>query len=150
MIDLNYLAGFIDGEGWIGVYKSTANGKQQKSDRYTLGVGIGQTLKGLNLFIELREQFGGNVSFYQPKLKNAQRQCKYVVLGSNALELLKKIEPFLILKKQQANLAISFQEKKNSENTKNNNYRGKILPEEVIREREKTYLLLKELNKKGI
>lgn len=50
MIDLRYLAGFIDGEGWIGIYKAKPNGIHQKSARYNLEVGIGQTLRGEQLF----------------------------------------------------------------------------------------------------
>lgn len=150
MINLQYLAGFIDGEGWIGVYKAKANGKQQKTDRFTLEVGIGQTLKGLDLFKILEEQFGGHVSFYQPKSNNAQPQCKFVINGDKALKLLIQIEPYLILKKVQAQIAIKFQTDKNLANLLNNSFRGRIMPAEIRDEREKVYLELKVLNKKGV
>lgn len=150
MINLQYLAGFIDGEGWIGIYKSKANGKQQKTDRFTLEVGIGQTLKGLDLFKVLEEQFEGRISFYQPKNGNAQPQCKFVITGDKARKLLIQIEPYLILKRTQAQIAIKFQEDKNLTNLLNNSFRGKLMPVEIRDKREKVYLDMKILNKKGV
>lgn len=148
-INLQYLAGFIDGEGWIGIYKAKPNGYPQKSARYTLEVGIGQTLKGKKLFEQLVKQFGGRVSFYQPKTKNAKAQCKFVILGNNALKLLIFIEPFLILKKEQAKICIKFQKEKSGLNIKNNNFRGKLVPIHITKKRENYYQSLKLLNQKG-
>ena|SRR3990167_6965356 len=149
IISLQYLAGFVDGEGWIGVYRAIPNGLQQKSARYTLEVGIGQTLKGQELFDYLEETYGGYVSFYQPKTKNAKAQCKYVVTGDNALRLLEKIEPYLILKKEQANICIRFQREKSGLNKKFNNFRGKLVPPHITKKRESYYQALKLLNFKG-
>jgi hypothetical protein len=147
MINLNYLAGFIDGEGWIGVYKSKPNSKQQKSPRYTLELGIGQIMRGYEMFKELEKQFGGHARIYsKPKNPKHQQQCRYIATGDTAKKILEKIRTKLILKQEQCELAIEFQNKKNKLNKKHNNFRGKLLPPDVIEEREDYYQMLKKLN----
>ena len=148
MINLNYLAGFIDADGWIGIYKSNPNGKEQKSPRYTLEIGIGQIMRGYEMFKEFEKQFGGHVSIYKMPEDKPQwkQQCRYKANGDTAKKILEKIRTKLILKQEQCELAIEFQRKKNKTNKKHNNFRGKILPPEVIEEREDYYQMLKKLN----
>jgi hypothetical protein len=94
MLSLEYIAGFFDGEGCIGVYRDTKG--------YTkLLVTIGQ--KSETPLLLIRECLGG-------KLSKPQSMTVHQLVWTNfaAGEMLEQIVPFLVLKKAQAELAIEF------------------------------------------
>lgn len=88
-IDYAYLAGVMDGEGCIGVYRDSRNGN------YYLQVCVAQTnTKDLTM---LRDMFGGRLN------KNLLRWNAHK--GEN---ILRKVFPYLRWKKNEAELAIAF------------------------------------------
>jgi hypothetical protein len=125
METLIYMAGFFDGEGYIGLLKRKRNETQTE---YYIQISIGQNDGGTMDWI--KENFGGN-------LYSVKRDGSYwwIASGKAAYTVLKRIEPYLKYKKPQAQLAIKF-------------YEGKVggvrMTEEEKLRREEIYLQLKQ------
>ena len=99
--NLIWAAGFFDGEGCIKVSKSKVN--YSKGYRHTLVIHITQKIKSpLNLFKKL---FGGKI--YSTK-KGKFTGYEYLIHNENAIKLLKTINPFLKLKKDESMLALKY------------------------------------------
>ena len=103
MIDLAYTAGIIDGEGSIGIWKL---GKG-----YRLTVEVEMCNKSVPQW--LKDTFGGRYGFYG---KRGKYKCgwssRWDITDSKASEFLQLILPYLKIKKQQAELAIHYQNMK--------------------------------------
>lgn len=98
MISLEYIAGFFDGEGSVGVYRaSRPNGRTN----HYLRVQLCQNVSPLSeaLFDELVERFNGSVS--RQKTRTGVKM-NWQISSENAVAFLQAIEPFLILKRPQA------------------------------------------------
>ena len=97
--ELAWLAGFIDGEGYIGVRKSQG--------WYSLCITIGNThLKSVENCKFLAPYFRGP---YADKRRPPRRPAwRVTVQGKKAQEVLREIYPYLITKKRQAAIALSF------------------------------------------
>jgi len=95
-----YAAGLIDADGTIGIYRNNKN--QKTGGGCILKVSIQQADRRAIDF--LAGFFGGRAM----QRKDEDAWCWYRY-GPKALELLKKIEPFLRIKRDQARLAIRFE-----------------------------------------
>lgn len=96
-----WAAGFIDGEGCIRINSYTS----RKSTLYNIVLKVSQKKKEpLEILVSL---FGGKIGKY------GQRNIyQWQVTNKMANEALKSLLPYLILKKEQAELALSFQERR--------------------------------------
>jgi intein/homing endonuclease len=99
---LAYIAGFFDGEGSISIHRM---GKYSNS--YTLSCSIAQIDKIPLEFVSL--YFGGRV--IPKKTKASPHMWVWSCAARYALLFLKTIEPYLLVKRAQALVAISFQYK---------------------------------------
>jgi hypothetical protein len=98
--DLAYLAGFLDGEGCICIRKLG------DYERYDLFVEVSQ-VNPAPLFL-FERQFGGRV--FKMRRHNEYRDlCKWRVGSHDAARVLQKLRPFLVVKAEEADLAIEFQ-----------------------------------------
>lgn len=88
--ELAYVAGFVDGEGCMGIY---ANGTSLR-----LSVQIGQKDKSVLVYIQ--GVIGGSLSF-----KNYWTLAWF---NAEAAIMLRQILPYLVLKRQQAELCVEF------------------------------------------
>ena len=96
-ISLEYIAGLFDGEGYI-----TVNFHSTKKQLIPV---VGIKMNGLNLLKELREIFGGYC--YQRKNFVNRPLTEWTLRGAyQVLPFLQSIEPFLHIKKEQAQLCI--------------------------------------------
>ncbi len=122
------MAGFFDGEGYIGILKRK---RKDWNTEYFIQVSIGQNDGGTMDWI--LDNFGGH-------LHKIKRDDSYYWICSNkkAYEFLKKITPYLKYKKPQAELAIEFYEKRNL---------SKPIPKEELDRRENIYQRLKDAKK---
>ena len=117
---LAWLAGFFDGEGSIIIGKSGIG----RSNYLQLAISICQTrLIPLRVF---KEHFGGSL-YYRDEDK--KWSWLWQLGGRKASDFLESIKPFLIVKAEEADIAIEFQKLK----TRNNKKR---LTKEEIRQRE--------------
>lgn len=102
--DLAYVAGIIDGEGCIGIYKH--------KHRYYLQVAVHMTNEWLVNWLSFA--FKGSISTYgyYRKRENCQKEWAWNLTGKKALVFLELVYPYLKLKKPQAEIAIQFQKHK--------------------------------------
>lgn len=122
--DSIYLAGFFDGEGYIGLLKKK---RSESYIEYFIQASIGQ--KDGATMDWIKDNFGGHVH-------HVKRDGSYQWIVSNqaAYKVLKRIEPYLKYKRPQAQMAIDFFEKRIAGK--------KVSPQELAR-REEIYASLK-------
>lgn len=103
----DYIAGFFDGEGSIGIYQSKSNRKYRS---WRLHVNAAQVEP--EVIIELHKRFGGSINLYErsKKMKN-RRDCWYwFCSGRVAEKFLRFVLDGLCVKKAQAEVALLFME----------------------------------------
>ena len=94
-LSLEYIAGLFDGEGYITVNNNKGN--------FVPTVGI--KMNGFNLLKSLNIKFGGY--FYQRKKYINRPLTEWTLRGAlQVSNFLTQIEPFLIIKKEQAQLCL--------------------------------------------
>lgn len=117
--EVNYIAGFFDGEGNINIYKiDTENNRkvhQLRNPKYELSVAFYNTDKEIMEW--LHSVFGGYLQTRNrdnsPKRDKEWKENYCVRMTSNqALEFIRLVYPYLRIKKKQADVAIAFQEVK--------------------------------------
>jgi len=135
---LSYTAGIIDGEGsiCIGRHKSKTNRSGYQID---LRVVVSNTNEWLCNWLQF--QFDGSVHLSHrrssPKQKPAYQWC---VASKKAYLFLEQVSPYLQLKRQQAELAMTFQKRK---------FRGNQTDEQVALD-EANKILMNSYNKRGL
>ena len=132
------LAAFIDGEGTIGIRRAVTT-----KGTYTHNQYISLTNTDVRLMEWAVELFGGKMPKPQrDKRSNYKDKYTWYLGGSESYQIIKAICPYLILKREQANNAITLYE----EITKWHHY---PLPDNKRELGEKIFWSNKELNKRG-
>lgn len=137
-----YIAGFIDGEGFVDIHRQstekTMKSRNIKSPSFQPIVQISNSNRDVLEWI--KSLYGGNL-YARAKKAGHKQIYSYVVTARKAEHLLKEVLPFLIVKKEQAQLVLEFYA---------NGEHGKLRtsPEELNR-RESIYSILRSLNYKG-
>lgn len=101
-----YAAGIVDGEGYIDIYKASTS-IASKSPSFMLRVIISQ--KDGKIMNWLEKRFGGHVQMEQRKDTYIYR---WDIRSQAAAKFLNIVLPFLIIKREQAYLALGFENKK--------------------------------------
>lgn len=108
MAEAAYAAGIFDGEGHVGI-TVTKNGRGEPYHRLMVNV----TNTNLEVIQWLFERFDGCIHnpryFAQETWREAHR---WTASDGRAMRFLEEIQPFLIIKKEQARLGIEFQKTK--------------------------------------
>lgn len=102
--ELVYLAGFIDADGCVTVNRS----KRGNKIYFGAVVGISGTRREPHDLAAAR--WGGKVWCWIPKNPLHRPQFQWARQGLSAVKVLRQIEPYLLLKQTQAQLAISLHE----------------------------------------
>lgn len=101
---LAYLAGMIDGDGYITINRSARGGKVYHAPQ----VGIAGTRREPHdLAASL---WGGAVSCYAPVNPNHRPQFQWSRQGSQAASIIRAIQPYLLVKREHADLALELWE----------------------------------------
>lgn len=97
--DLAYMAGFFDGEGCICIGKGKG------------GLGLVCSVVQCNEWILqlFKMSFGGNVRLRQPYKPERYRTFSWSICSKKAMAFLRVIQPYLMLKRAEAEVAIQFQ-----------------------------------------
>ena len=137
MITYQYLAGFLDGEGCFTINFSKS--KKRIQGQYSIFVQV--ALTDFNLLNEIKNQYGGSI--YKMKRRSPKHNNCWLwkVCSREAVKLVKNVYPYLILKKSQAKLILSFDKTISSINT------GKGLTKNVVTLRQKIKNKLSYLHK---
>lgn len=96
-----YTAGFVDGEGCIGLRISKG-----RTD-VRLDVSIANTNR--QVLILLQKRWGGALHLMRKESVTRKRAWYLRISGYEALGLLKRIEPFMIVKRKQVELALTWE-----------------------------------------
>ncbi len=144
-----YIAGIVDGEGSISMYKAVSRTGGVDGKRYRVRCSIANT----NLeMLEFTKNYFGAGSIYTSKPK-AKHKVVYMLYfyDNQAHQVIKAIRPYLIIKKKQADVAISFHDHVAKEKIKRDT-RGRIsnISPESIAFRIKTSDQLSKLNRRGV
>lgn len=117
-MDLNketyaYIAGLIDGDGSITIVNRNYKYKENKGKSYRIKICIYNC--NTKLATNLKETFGGktrsnHINKKHPKWRNCQ---EYSIQDNKAIDLIINIQPFLIVKGEQAHLALEAADIKN-------------------------------------
>jgi hypothetical protein len=136
--DLAYMAGLLDGEGHIGIAlrKNLISG-------HILRIEISNTNKAMIDWILPR--FDGHGVIRKDRWGEGNRKDSYVWYADNrkAVRLLKMLIPYLVLKKEQAEIAVYFQSSIPAQG------RGPRITKDVFEFRESLRLKMRILNKRG-
>jgi hypothetical protein len=139
MIDINYIAGLFDGEGWVRIgrekfglktiRKGLAFQQGRGHIRYQIYAGINMT--DPRSIRHIHEQFGG---FFKTKRKPAKPTHRplhqWITSSRKAYAFLVAIQPYLIIKKTEVDLAVEFQ-RHIWEHAKGSAHGGWMTPEEI-------------------
>lgn len=98
MLDLRYVAGIVDGEGCISL--AMFHNKQ-------LHIRLKVKMNHLELIQALQSQFGGSLTIENPK-GNRKQSYSWQISCGPALEVIKQVQPYLIVKQDQAKLVMMF------------------------------------------
>ncbi len=98
-VELAWAAGFIDGEGCIGIWKR----KDRPSYRFHIQV-ENTDFRPLN---KLCSMFGGSV-WTSKRVKKFKTLYGWKIEGQKAAQVLNLVFPYLIVKKEQAEVAIEY------------------------------------------
>lgn len=101
-----YLAGFIDGDGSISIVS-----EKQVTPYYCPKIAVYNT--DYNIVEIFRKEFGGNIIIKTPKKNGHKIPYEWRLKGKSAFLLLKKFQPFLVIKKPQANLCLALYDIRN-------------------------------------
>jgi hypothetical protein len=102
--ELAYFAGFFDGEGCVGIYIKKR--KQWKHPHHRLDVYITNTHPGP--LRKLMSLFGGEIHVHVKQQPHHKTAWRWNLQSRKAEEFLQQILPFLIVKKDEALLALEF------------------------------------------
>lgn len=101
---LAYLAGMIDGDGYISITRSVRKGKEY----FGAQVGIAGTRREPH---DLAASiWGGKVSEYAPANPHHRPQFQWSRVGESAVIVIEAIYPYLLVKKEHAELAVELHE----------------------------------------
>ena len=140
--DLIYFAGLFDGEGSIFINKSSGKHVAKNGFNYNLRISLRMTDK------EAVQDFATYFKLHEPKIiSNSKEEWKNIWRTESsanlAKEILMKLLPYLRVKKNQAKLAIEFQENR----PKLNRFFGR--PDQEESRLEKCYQEMSNLNRRG-
>jgi len=104
--DLAWAAGFIDGEGYIGIRPVKSSPDTKGNPHLQLRIIVSNT-RPLAI-LKLVSMFGGD-SWIRPPAKAGHRtQYVWQVFSRAAEDVLKEIQPYLVIKSEQADTALSY------------------------------------------
>lgn len=136
-LDLAYIAGFVDGEGYMGIQRRRRN-RNLKLIEYQAYFAIGNTNKDILLYIQ--RLLGGSVRQRTSK-PNCLPYFIWRVVSKHSVDILECLFPYLKVKKLQAESIIKFQ---NTMGTK-----GNLIPKAKITQRAIYYQEVRYFNNPG-
>jgi hypothetical protein len=104
--DASYLAGFLDGEGHIGINKTHSNTSRRKVN-HTIRIKITNTFPGIMDWISCTVGHG-SVSKQKIYVSGHKQSWEWCISGFRAIDLLRQLHPYLKVKKLQAEVAFQY------------------------------------------
>lgn len=145
---LAYLAGLIDGEGYIGVKRTKR--KDATSPIYHERIQVRMVHEGAIAL--LADTLGGSYYRERAHANNSRPLFCYQASDAKAAEILARLLPYLIVKRESAQNVLRLRASKNDPRAR---LRGgmtqrRLMDADVLAEREAIYLRAKDLNRVGV
>jgi len=150
-LEAAYIAGFIDGEGCLTLGKSPAR-RNGRSPEYSIIIAIANTKIEILKWIKKTAHLGGCMGINKKKPANHAISYQLHLRTKDSLNLLAEIYPYLRLKKQQAEILFEFYKLRKLNPKRWNPIKSMgSLPSspEYIKNQERYYKKIRELNKRG-
>jgi len=135
----SWVGGIIDGEGWVGIIKTTA-----RRDNAYYRVGVQVCNVNPLMALTLQKHFGGSIDIIRSKKKNERPIFRWYLNDSKATAFLLKIEGSVVCKKEEVFFAIELQGI--CDRFKGQHYKN--IPNVIAVAKEALYLKCKELKHK--
>lgn len=134
-----YLAGLVDGEGCIAIHRQKHR-KTRSGLYYRTDVTVSNTNQ--DVLVWAKKVTGlGSIRGRQLKMRNSKFSWRWSVSGNGAVLLVRLISPYLIIKREQARLLLSFRAQVSRG--------GKPLTDGQLEFREQCYHQSRTLNMRG-
>lgn len=106
MLDLKYVAGLFDGEGYVYIFKKVRG----NSTGYYLSAGI--TMCHRPILEILHQQFGGHLNGSRAELLNPNHRTQFLwgLANKQAASFIKEIQPYVIIKKDEIDIGLALQD----------------------------------------
>jgi len=102
-----YIAGIIDGEGTLTIRKKKPAAKvSHRPPHYSVTFSVSNT--EASLIHWLQNRCGGSVHYYENRCKNCRPYARWDLQTQQAVALLQQVIPYLLIKNEQAKLAMEF------------------------------------------
>ena len=137
-----YVAGLLDGEGCVTLEATRRTGKVFIYPR----IYVGMSARARAVLDMLQADFGGRIKKVIRHSIKHHEGATLTICGTGAILLLKEVLPFLILKKNQAKLAVAAH---NLLESRRQMAYGKMWTPALTRKMETMLLQMKTLNKRG-
>lgn len=102
-----YIAGIVDGEGCIGIYRMAGKRNRKEAARLCLRLIVGSTTKPLLDWLQLMTGIG-TVTIHGPGDNRRKPSWDWQVRGRQAVELLFQLASYVIVKERQIHIACEF------------------------------------------
>lgn len=150
-----YIAGFIDGEGYLGIISDARRKNYRRTDSYNCTLKIANTNEDIIRWFH--QSYGGTLN-KRHLGGNAKDAFCWTLAGPKLIPFLQKVKPYLRIKKEQAEIICRFRKTyaKDSYNyvrRQTNNggtFVSKTTRPSIIAKREELYQQIKGLNKRGV
>lgn len=142
--ELAYIAGIIDGEGYLGMSKNRTKKQRQKSPKYQTEICVVNTNYALIEWLQIR--IGGLINTRKKYDEAWKVAYRWRIQESNHSEFLQAIYPYLVIKRQQAQLIIEYWIKKVKQYREGRRWE---MSNDELNMRESYFQKLKDLNAKG-
>jgi len=149
-LELAYLAGILDGEGCITLAKVYRKDNRNKNPQYKeeywgqVAIGWKDIPKQTEFLDELKEKFGGYKALFKANNNHQCDWCYWRLTSNKSSEFLKKILPYLRVKKRQAEIVIRMHDLKLA-----NRGKKKDPSDTEMEERKQLLQEIRLLNKRG-
>ncbi len=142
MVSIEYLAGFMDGEGSLTLWRR----RRPPSVEYTTRISIANT--DFQILEEIRKDFGGSLVESVHANARWKRQCSLRWASAGAERLLLEVGPYLRVKDRQAAALVEFSQYRRNVKRDGEKQGRPLLPED-LQIREVFYWRQRALNAKG-
>ena len=145
MVPVEYLAGFVDGEGYLGLARIR---RRQRSPEYCIRLSIYNTNR--MILEEIQRTTGGTMSVVGQR--RADWKASYALIWTNAAaaKVIRKINPFLVVKAEQSEALLAFDQRiRAGRRLRDEAGRLLPLPRREVRSRQAFYNRVKRMNRKG-
>lgn len=148
-LSLQYMAGFVDGEGCVCIHENRAYSARTscRAPRVVLQLNVANC--HLRVLQQMQKQFGGNIRTHLDKYNpNARTSYRWCLSEQAAAGLLEQLLPYLVVKREVAELAIRLGHLKAANSSRRGVKRHRLTLEEA-EERIAIAKRCRELNKRG-